>query len=283
MKFIIHIFLTYLLRIGRFQQWYKNLKLDSGFLGVPPNEKKIWNALKQDIHTIFMNIYKVQSINIRTIKVRIQVKKFKPIKPSKKFVITLTNLPLSVQATERCIKSCRQYGEDNNLEIVSAVDKFNSQKFFTDNNLTWYENYSIRTEPFSGMGCFSSHFKLWLRCIDLGEPIIILEHDAILHSSIPQLRFKHIIMIGKPYFHYHILRSIPHKGKKREVALPWPYIAGTHAYAITPEGAHKLVKQAPQQLLPPVDVFMSRKNIDVLYLHPAPIELDVRFSSVANA
>lgn len=33
-------------------------------------------------------------------------------------------------------------------------------------------------------GCALSHFKLWEECINLDEPIIICEDDAILHSSL---------------------------------------------------------------------------------------------------
>ena len=51
-------------------------------------------------------------------------------------------------------------------------------------------------------GCFLSHYSLWKKCIELKEPIIILEHDVEFNDKviIPKELgdFDGVINIGQP-------------------------------------------------------------------------------------
>ena len=285
--------LLYLFRLRPMRHWKKRLIASGRFLGAPFDEEKLWPVFKRRIVQVILSrvrLYLLKTIRLRITNVRI--KTITPVKPRKKFIITLMNIPLSEAATERCIQSARQHGEEQQLEIMPAIDKFNAQKFFTRHSLT-YDTNAACSNPLPGMGCFSSHFKLWLHCIELNEEIVVLEHDAVFKAPIPALRFQHVIVLGKPCFKHceRVLSFINPRKKKgnthdqvaikgREILYPWNFLMGTHAYAIKPEGAYLLVEAAKRELLPPVDHFMRKKHIDILYYDPYIVDLDNRFSSI---
>ena len=269
-----------LLRASRIQQWLKNLTADGNLRGAPADETKLRDQFLRDLWMFLKCYVSTQWTRFRTIGVRLRVKAIRPVRLHRKFIITLTDLPMSVEAAERCIASARQCGEERGLEILPAVDRFQSQAFFSQHGLTW-RRYDETTDSDAGMGCFASHYTLWQRCIELGEPIIVLEHDAVFRFPVPPLRFKHVIMLGEPFYFSYCLKKIS-AHKKREIFHYWRFLMGTHAYAITPEGARRLVEAAHRQLLPPVDLHMCKRNVDLLYFHPCPITLDVRFTSISN-
>ncbi len=281
LKSVVLKYFLKLLHARRMQVWYENLVSPENMFGADPTAGKLWNQFKRDLRPFTQYWFLTQWIKLRTIGVRAQARTIKPIRPAKKFLITLTNLPPSVQSAERCIESAKRHGEAYNLEIVPGTNKFESHDFFIRHGLAWNKEYAETTDPYAGMGCFASHYNLWRRCVEIGKPVMILEHDSVFVDSIPELRFRHVIMLGKPYFFNHIVSKIS-RDKKREIFHPWRFLRGTHCYAITPEGAQTLLEKAPRQLLPPVDLFMNKKNVDILYYHPPPVDLDVRFSSVAN-
>ena len=48
------------------------------------------------------------------------------------------------------------------------------------------------------IGCAMSHFLLWNRCVEAGEPILILEHDAVFIREFPFFEFRGICQINDP-------------------------------------------------------------------------------------
>ena len=53
----------------------------------------------------------------------------KPVKPARKYVITLIEVPKSREAAEKCITSAKQYGENQNLEAFPAIDQSSAKSF----------------------------------------------------------------------------------------------------------------------------------------------------------
>ncbi len=284
LKFVARVVFRRLLRTRKARRWRDRLTATGQLLGAPAGEEKLRHQFKQNLKWFIKSFITTQQARAKTAGVRVRVRMIAPVRPSKKFLITLTGLPLSVAAAERCLESAKRHGEDHDLEIVPAIDKFQSRDFFTRHGLTWNRR-SSNFDPLAGMGCFSSHFKLWLRCMELGEPIVALEHDAVFRAPLPALRFKHVIMLGKPLFlnpsKLALIKAIG-AHKQREVFHPWNFLMGTHCYAIAPEGACRLVEAARRQLLPPVDHFICKRYVNILYYHPHPVDLDDRFTTIAS-
>ena len=100
------------------------------------------------------------------------------------------------------------------------------------------------------IGCSLSHWLLWRKCAQLGQPMLILEHDAEIIGPIP--RIDDTCQINDP-------EGATHKGAwwSKQIAAKGPGIhgktrvmddpkrpdglAGNSAYVITPEDADRAV------------------------------------------
>lgn len=135
--------------------------------------------------------------------------------------------------------------------------------------------------------CSISHMRLWQHCIDIDEPILILEHDAFF---VGQFKYKNIALsektkdewtggicgINSPFgttrkasiFHVKLQQSISGSGKGIATVpyvdepndLPLPSgLPGNSAYIIKPWAAKKLLEKTLEVGIWPNDALMCRQ------------------------
>ena len=131
----------------------------------------------------------------------------------KAFVITMIGHLYSEESANRCIVSAHNHGVCVNK--FTAVTKDTVEKIMADHNLVWsWANNNTENTicPFTGlkqfpytsgdlrnkMACSMSHYLLWKLCVEINEPILILEHDAVFVQSLPEIDFKGSIQINNP-------------------------------------------------------------------------------------
>jgi len=99
----------------------------------------------------------------------------------KSFIIRLKHNKISEQQAQDCVEQARTFDIDveyfdavNGLEHQAHCEKLNIQplKFFKKGLPGVY-------------GCLLSHYYLWLKCVELDEPIVILEHDGYFIRPLP--------------------------------------------------------------------------------------------------
>lgn len=189
----------------------------------------------------------------------------------KAFVITLKNNSYSERVADRCINSAAKFGIS--VEKYYGVDKTNAYPMMESFGLTWTwanNNTSNRICPITKLrqfpyvaadlrakiGCAMSHYLLWKKCIELDEPILILEHDAVFINPLPDIQFNGICQINDP-------QGATPKGKywhdvmvQRNKAGVFPKtrirtgkdemipdgLAGNSAYMIKPWAAQELIQ-----------------------------------------
>lgn len=291
-RFISHFLLWLVSKFPKVYEWRNRLKSSGRLLGAPVDERKLWNEFKMKVPESLYMYFKPLTmryrnnlwIEARTLGVRARVRTIKPVKPARKFIITLVNLPQSLQAAEHCIESAKLHGEHHGLEISPAISKFEALDFFTRHGFTWFHadyNFEKNKDPLPEMGCFASHYQLWRRCIELDEPIIILEHDAVFRYPVPPLRFKHVILLSRPSFTHGKYRfnRIRHP-KPREIFYPMKVLAAAHCYAISPPAARILVNAAEKELIIPADSFINKSRVNILYYHPYLVDFSFDFSTI---
>ena len=102
-------------------------------------------------------------------------------------------------------------------------------------------------------GCFYSHYRLWQKCVELNEPIIIWEDDIVISRAYIPVEWEDVLILAlghkaksPRYMHYltdpeddaaaveYIQRSMP----------------GSCGYAIKPAAAKKLVDEYQNTYLP---------------------------------
>ena len=175
------------------------------------------------------------------------------------YIITLSGNPVSEQFTKRCISSCESVNQPYKLWQGfngSSGNIITPEQHQNKSYLNWLKIYNIKLSP-TQIGCFLSHYSLWVHCIELDKPIIILEHDAVMVNNYPEHRLYNSIVylgsyeqsIGAPIF------SIPphasdHNGNVRSICR-------AHAYAIDPAVAKNLVSYTIKQgITESLDMFM---------------------------
>ena len=183
----------------------------------------------------------------------------------KAFVITLFNDKYSVQSAENTIKTARQMNDDLHIEMVRAVTPkqigdytysyplMGETKTYEGMTLTGYAT----TETDKKIACSLSHMHLWEKCVEMDEPIMILEHDAVftrkfkLGKLMNAIEDGDIVMVNDP-------RGATRRGQLyHDNIIRWDYglndidgvngpdenapdgLAGNSAYIITPSAAKK--------------------------------------------
>ena len=214
-----------------------------------------------------------------------KIRHLKKLKIHSKYVVCLTDIPDSLAGAERCINSAKRYGEDKGMEIFPGIRKEESLAFFLERGLTFTstprheELFDISAE----MGCFASHYLLWEKCVELDEPIMILEDDVEFCAPVLPLRFKEIVHLGKPYSQWNAEIMVTMSDKYQEVYNPFNHLLGTYAYGITPVAARKLIDTAHKIVIRPADLFINSRTYDILFYLPHPITTSVEHSSIHKA
>ena len=186
----------------------------------------------------------------------------------KAFVITLFNDKYSVQSAENTLKTARQMNDDLHIEMVRAVTpdkiKDSTYSYPKEGETSTYEGMTLVGYKAKDIGkkiaCSLSHMHLWNKCVEMGEPIMILEHDAVftrkfrLGKLLDAIEDGDIVMINDPrgatrrgaIYHENIIRW--DKGlntidgvNTADENVP-DGLAGNSAYIITPAAAKKAIE-----------------------------------------
>lgn len=131
------------------------------------------------------------------------------------------------------------------------------------------------------LGCFASHFKLWEKCLEVDQPIVVMEDDIIIYDSFleaievaeknknkfPYLRLAGINLDRRPYKKRH--EKLGNFDLIDHVKGP----AGTQCYFLTPAAARAFLENAKVWYLA-VDDYMDRywrNGVRCLSLVPYPV------------
>jgi GR25 family glycosyltransferase involved in LPS biosynthesis len=156
----------------------------------------------------------------------------------------------SVKLANNAYQSAKFYNWD-----VEFFEGTNGQKeTLKDYNIKINTAYkkSIRAfERVGTVGCFLSHYKLWQKCIELNQPICILEHDVTIHAPFPKIDFDEVYKF-----------CIGPKAKPIYIGEWWASGAG---YCITTTGAQKLISFTNNFGAMPADVMLNTGVVDMKF------------------
>lgn len=182
-------------------------------------------------------------------------------------IITIVSLPESVAAAERCRASCAAFGLT--AEIFPAITPEQAESSFASAGWPVHAfTHNPYSRPLPCMACFASHASLWSLCVYLGQPLIVMEHDAIMVRPLPDLTDTLCcVNLGKPSFGQW---RQPKDGLQPLTSAG--HFKGAHAYAIGPAAAAVFLARA-KTTAEPTDVFLNRYRFPFLQeYHPWPFE-----------
>jgi GR25 family glycosyltransferase involved in LPS biosynthesis len=217
----------------------------------------------------------------------------------KAFIIRKPNDELSEKLSEECYQSAVQFGiEPYKFDgVYSDHDKLIKEK-----NLRFFEKMKDHRKESTGIkGCFLSHFLLWEKCLELNEPIIIFEHDALMIRPLPE----HILDL---FTHHCVLDYAVHFENYEEIVntecqltvTEFPQIRvdnqknlgysninknsvrGSHAHIITPLGAETIINSVRKFGILPSDACVNRFYTSYIIVDPLVARCHPFFSNSKN-
>ena len=193
------------------------------------------------------------------------------------YIIRLEGNDASEGMAQRCANSCDSVGMpwkyhqafDGTAGRMVVPRQYQDQRW-----LSWIRHNNESLSP-AEVGCALSHISLWAHCLEIDQPIVILEHDAIM---------------VQPYKWHQVRNSICYLGNEGQVTQltindrvlgdpPMPghnhnipthntvHIKQTHAYAIDPMMANRLlVEIIDRGIHDPVDVMMQNSQFCIMQI-----------------
>jgi len=190
----------------------------------------------------------------------------------KTFVIAIKGHAVSEKQLQECLSSGERYGWK--IKTFWGVDG----RTITDD--TWktegiFPRLDKPTMSRPGVqGCFLSHWSLWKKCLELEQPIIILEHDALIQN------FWNPLEIDESLIKLH--RYYKHKQPKYDDDSGLWSPSG-HAYCLLPKHALKLIEFVKKHGAFEADRLIGDKVLSYTHLgKPSLIERQNSFSTTNN-
>jgi GR25 family glycosyltransferase involved in LPS biosynthesis len=203
----------------------------------------------------------------------------------KTFIITLLDSELSTSLAADCIIQANKHGIFPRIwPAVNGITK--GPEKMKEYNI---KPFMLQKMNVPGViGCFLSHYELWTECVELKEPILILEHDGYFLETLP-------IDINENYTdvlhldpHIPTLSSYNHDIEnskntplkyfdplKTGVDAAGEFVVGAYGYCIKPNAAKKLIEFSTTVGSLPTDVIIGRDLVDIkctsksfIRLHP---------------
>ena len=99
----------------------------------------------------------------------------------------IVNLPRREDRKRLFNNTNRHFLRSDKVQAEFATDVFDGEEIeYADLQKIYFDTYKEWIDPIHGthltkgeVGCFLTHYHLWKKCIQLNEPIIILEDDAV--------------------------------------------------------------------------------------------------------
>ena len=88
------------------------------------------------------------------------------------------------QVINECVASLKKHKWV--FEVVSAVNGYAvTEQTWKSIGVQMSNDGKMPRRP-GAQGCWMSHWRLWNRCVDTDQPIVILEHDAVVTAPWPE-------------------------------------------------------------------------------------------------
>lgn len=191
------------------------------------------------------------------------------------FVIVLKQSQLAQSISNEAVLAAEKHGVK--LEVYDAVLGYDSDRLFDRYGIDKFLNYTIIDKP-GHQGCFLSHFELWMKCVELDEPIIVLEHDGIFIRDLPDDvsdHFDEVLRLDcyqwfKEGYNEQVDASLDQpvnyyrRPSDYEYHSSGGYYVGAYGYIIKPRGAQKLIDHAQQRGAVCTEAHIGLNIVDVV-------------------
>ena len=206
-------------------------------------------------------------------------------------IITLQDNDDSLNAALACIQSHEKFENTFKIEMYNATTADLAEVSLKTTGLQWNYPWSgsendfksgliksayTTADPRRRIACFMSHYRLWHKCREEDEPILVLEHDAIftrnldLEEVVSESPFD-ILGINNPLMatrkskqYYDTIMSKPQEYQRVpevDYTMVPQGLAGNSAYIIKPNGANTMIELTREYGAWPNDALMCKQLV----------------------
>lgn len=148
--------------------------------------------------------------------------------------------PFSIKSRELKKNELRQYIKPELWE------KFDSEHTYTVYQRQGVGDCAGKMSRPGVIGCFYSHYSLWRKCVELGEPIMIFEDDVKFYRPWSPVDWEGVLILslGKSSFLNEPYKTYLENPRGTPQPMPWRQFSmpGASGYAIKPDAALALCK-----------------------------------------
>ncbi|XP_068213111.1 glycosyltransferase 25 family member isoform X2 [Palaemon carinicauda] len=210
-------------------------------------------------------------VDLPPLPVSSQLSKYVPALPKKNkahfdeiYLISLARRP---ERRERMLLSFDELAL--NVKVFDAVDgKKLNETYLKELGVKQMDNYkdpwSQRDMTYGEIGCFLSHYYIWVDIVNNGHKKVLLFEDDIRFEPFFLEKMKHLIAEANDLVEWDLI----YLGRKKLKSSDEPWVEGAEAlvyvdysywtlcYVITLEGAQKLLDAQPLKKIIPVDEYL---------------------------
>lgn len=211
----------------------------------------------------------------------------------KSYVIYVKGNHQSEEYAKTCLRSCLVNGFD--AEMFEGVQRSTLNYWdeqtgnlapMKDSRAQGHFNDTVKRYE-TKKSCFLNHVRLWNKCVELDEPIAVLEHDAYCSRGWDNVSFDELLILNiTSAFNQKVFQSL----KPKINSIDWGFglctytnsplvytknenfkgglmMPGTASYAITPKGAKRLLKHL-ELGWEQSDYYINSKSVNIQYMIP---------------
>lgn len=168
------------------------------------------------------------------------------------------------------------------FDAIDGADKSNPLlKRYNYKKRLWLTSGKMPTH--GEIGCYASHYSLWQKCVDLNQPILVIEDDAHICSNAKEI--KNIVTTKIQQYGFLRLESVIRgettlieNNDKYQISHMSDNFGGTRAYAIAPSSAYQLLNSSKSWSMP-VDNYIGKAYIHGMESY----HLNPNFAEVTNS
>lgn len=212
----------------------------------------------------------------------------------------------SIQYAEHCLSSFEHHSgwEPELFEGVTPKTLIEfEQRFPLKRKLKSRMTDFLKNDPIGYVYkkcCSMNHYRLFLRCIEMGEPIAVIEHDSYCVGDWNNSLFEDVLVLNivsamqqsqlgrvARYFRRRGKQALPRRGvhdlsvgdgPKYHHDPKWngaQLMLGTAAYAVTPKGAQKMISVYEKDGWEQSDFIINTHNVRIQTIVPELFTFDL--------
>ena len=195
----------------------------------------------------------------------------------KAFIIYLKEVQSTIDSALECKRTAREYGLD--AWLMEGFTPSRADQFIKEENLKPYlpgpKLFQIKWQKGGVRGCMISHYHVWKKCIELDQPIVVLEHDSRVVSQTYTADFEDVLHLDA-----HRFEQDPDRNKDPvvqdfvNVRKGENQLMGTYGYVIKPHAAKRLIQGAHEDGITASDMFVKDKYVRIQVVKPRAVYVD---------